>query len=169
MINWFLGTSLAVQGFPSGSVRICLQCRRPGSFLDGSYKALLFTQSLDMGDPKWIKLSHNLQFYSIRNSILLHVSNMHKILDAFHLLSPVRFFHVRLSGTLPFQRLSNVDVSGLPSWLMWLPEIYTSFRGVFSGHCTSPEEQPLSLLPYLLGWMVFRVVELVGGCHVWLT
>jgi hypothetical protein len=40
---------------------------------------------------------------------------MHKILDAFHLLSPVHFFHVRASGTLPFQRLSNVDVSGLLS------------------------------------------------------
>lgn len=36
----------------------------PSSFFDGSYKALLFIQSLDMGDPKWIKPSHNLQFYS---------------------------------------------------------------------------------------------------------
>ena len=73
----------------------------PSSFFDGSYKALLFTQFLDMGDPRWIKPGHNLQFYSIRNSILLDVSNMHKILDAFHLLSPVHVVHVRASGALP--------------------------------------------------------------------
>lgn len=65
----------------------------PSSFFDGSYKALLFIQSLDMGDPKWIKPSHNLQFYS-KKLYTPDVSNMHKILDAFHLLSPVHFFHV---------------------------------------------------------------------------